>query len=56
LNTAETFLACLVPTFPVTAETLDRYPGWLGAIPEAFTKPWHSLQPTWSGELKVLDR
>lgn len=30
----------LVPTFPITKKTLDRYPGWLGRIPKSFTKPW----------------
>jgi len=39
----------LVPVFPVTGETLDRYPGWLGPIPEAFRKPWRSNQPLWDG-------
>lgn len=38
----------LVPVFPVTGETLDRYPGWLGPVPGAFRKPWHSTQPVWS--------
>jgi ribose transport system substrate-binding protein len=37
----------LVPVFPITAETLERYPGWLGPIPEAFRKPWRSDQPLW---------
>lgn len=31
----------LIPTFPVTKETLERYPGWSGKIPESFVKPWN---------------
>ncbi len=38
----------LVPVFPVTRETLARYPGWLGPIPEPFDKPWPSVTPVWS--------
>lgn len=38
----------LVPTFPVTRETVDRYRGWDGAMPEAFAKPWPSEHPRWS--------
>jgi ribose transport system substrate-binding protein len=37
----------LVPVFPITVETLERYPGWLGPIPPAFTKPWKSTRPVW---------
>jgi len=40
----------LVPTFPITAETLDKYPGWLGPIPAPFKKPWAAQQPMWLGE------
>jgi ribose transport system substrate-binding protein len=40
----------LVPVFPVTAETLDRYPGWLGPIPAPFRKPWAASQPMWPGD------
>jgi ribose transport system substrate-binding protein len=40
----------LVPTFPITAETLDMYPGWLGPIPAPFKKPWAAQQPVWQGE------
>jgi ribose transport system substrate-binding protein len=39
----------LVPVFPVTRETLDRYPGWLGPIPASFEKPWKANQPKWLG-------
>lgn len=30
----------LVPTFPITLETLKYYPGWNGKIPKGFEKPW----------------
>lgn len=44
----------LVPVFPITQETLKRYPGWLGPIPPAFNKPWKSLEPQWNGGLKTV--
>jgi ribose transport system substrate-binding protein len=37
----------LVPVFPITAETLAHYPGWLGPIPASFEKPWPSRIPIW---------
>jgi ribose transport system substrate-binding protein len=40
----------LVPVFPITAETLERYPGWLGPIPAPFKKPWVARQPMWQGD------
>ena len=45
----------LVPVFPVTRETLARYPGWLGPIPEPFDKPWASDQPVWAGKVKAVE-
>ncbi len=30
----------LVPTFPITRETLRLYPGWAGPLPAGFEKPW----------------
>lgn len=30
----------LIPTFPITKETMSRYPGWMGKVPKAFEKPW----------------
>lgn len=30
----------LVPTFPITLETLPLYPGWDGAVPKSFKKHW----------------
>jgi ribose transport system substrate-binding protein len=44
----------LVPVFPITAETLERYPGWLGPIPEPFNKPWPSKQPRWQNRSKSM--
>jgi len=44
----------LVPVFPITRETLQRYPGWMGPIPEPFVTPWPSRPPQWSGEIKVV--
>lgn len=43
----------LIPVFPITRQTLGRYPGWLGPIPPAFTKPWKSRTPQWAGALKI---
>jgi ribose transport system substrate-binding protein len=37
----------LISTFPITAETLDAYPGWMGPLPAAFQKPWPSRTPEW---------
>ncbi len=44
----------LIPTFPVSQETLHIYPGWHGPIPEKFRKPWISKQSYWSGKIKVI--
>lgn len=38
----------LVPVFPVTAETLIRYPGWQGPIPSSFIKPWKAKESIWN--------
>ncbi len=37
----------LLPVFPISPETLDRYSGWMGPIPNSFTKPWPSVEPVW---------
>lgn len=42
----------LVPTFPVTRETLHRYPGWAGPIPAAFDKPWPARERRWQGVVR----
>jgi ribose transport system substrate-binding protein len=47
----ETAKHILVPVFPITKETLERYPGWLGPIPKAFHKPWGARKPVWEGEM-----
>lgn len=44
----------LVPVFPITRETLKQYPGWMGPIPPAFTKPWKSQVSQWSGAVRVV--
>jgi ribose transport system substrate-binding protein len=44
----------LVPVFPITRETLKRYPGWMGPIPTAFNKPWKSTSPKWTGVVRVV--
>ena len=44
----------LVPVFPVTLETLERYPGWQGPIPAEFKKPWPSARPQWQGHLDTV--
>jgi ribose transport system substrate-binding protein len=46
----------LVPVFPVTSETLDRYPGWLGPIPASFKKPWVAKQTQWQGAAEPSPR
>lgn len=38
----------LIPTFPITRETVDAYPGWMGPLPEVFEKPWPSRDPIWA--------
>ena len=45
----------LVPVFPVTAQTLDRFTSWHGPVPPPFDKPWASKTPTWSGRLMLND-
>lgn len=44
----------LIPVFPITSETLEKYPGWLGPIPAPFKKPWTAIQPTWRGDTTVI--
>ncbi|HNY10208.1 MAG TPA: sugar ABC transporter substrate-binding protein [Candidatus Wallbacteria bacterium] len=44
----------LVPTFPITRETLQLYPGWQGPIPKEFKKSWKSASPEWLGELRII--
>lgn len=42
----------LIPVFPITQNTLKLYPGWLGALPDNFKKPWTSDVPQWDNKLK----
>lgn len=44
----------LLPVFPVTLETLERYPGWQGPVPSDFLKPWRSSTPQWHNDLKII--
>ena len=46
----------LVPVFPITYETLGRYPGWQGPVPASFEKPWLAKQRMWKGELTEVKR
>lgn len=46
----------LVPTFPITKETLDRYPGWDGPLPAAFPLPWPGRTDTWAPTLQERSR
>ena len=45
----------LIPVFPITPETRDKYTGWLGPIPQAFQKPWPSKMPEWVGTPRALE-
>ena len=38
----------LLPTFPITAATHERFHGWNEELPEPFTKPWPAKVPNWS--------
>lgn len=42
----------LVPTFPITKETLNSYGGWKADMPQGFKKKWKSEEPLWSNTLK----
>jgi ribose transport system substrate-binding protein len=44
-----------VPVFPITQETLDIYPGWMGPIPDKFAKPWASNEAEWLGKMSVIE-
>jgi len=41
----------LVPVFPITKETMEMYPGWLGPVPEEFRKPWAANEAIWQGQV-----
>lgn len=40
----------LIPTFPITKDTIDIYPGWRGDIPKPFVKPWNNKK--WDNNYK----
>lgn len=44
----------LVPVFPITRETLDKYKGWMGPVPSRFKKPWKSKVPYWEGTMEIV--
>ena len=44
----------LIPVFPVTTETIRRYPGWQGPVPGTFKKPWPSKKPVWEGAVRAV--
>ena len=44
----------LLPVFPITAETIGHYPGWLGPLPKSFKKPWPSRTPNWHGVIRTV--
>ncbi len=54
LNNEKAPYHALVPVFPITRETLKKYPGWMGPIPPAFAKPWKSSVPQWSGAIRIV--
>jgi len=42
----------LVPTFPITGDSLKFYSGWTGQIPNSFTKPWKKTSK-WDNSFKL---
>lgn len=44
----------LVPVFPITIETLNKYKGWSGPVSDNFIKPWESVSPEWQGSLRII--
>jgi len=56
LNGKEVKAHKLMPVFPVTKETLSKYPGWNGPIPQSFKKPWPSNTPLWSEQIHTLSK
>lgn len=45
----------LIPTFPITKESISVYKGWLKPIPEIYKKAWRSKQPLWQGKVKIVE-
>ena len=55
LNGRQVARHVMIPTFPVTRETLDIYPGWDGDLPATFNKPWPSVTKQWRNQLREDD-
>ncbi|MFT6630236.1 MAG: ribose transport system substrate-binding protein [Bacteriovoracaceae bacterium] len=63
LNTAYSFLKgnkvakkILIPTFPITKETIKKYPGWMGKVPGTFLKPWiKNRKSFWNNKYKRIN-
>lgn len=46
----------LIPTFPITKETINSYPGWMGKVPKKFSKTWvKGKKSIWDNEYKRLN-
>ena len=45
----------LVPTFPITKNTLSKYPGWYGEVPKSFEKPWKPGE-FWNNKFQVYEK
>ncbi|MFP4332041.1 MAG: sugar ABC transporter substrate-binding protein [Campylobacterales bacterium] len=43
----------IIPTFPITKDSLKEYNGWLGKPPISYKKTWYSNTPIWRYELRV---
>jgi ribose transport system substrate-binding protein len=43
----------VIPTFPITKNSLSYYNGWLGEPPSSYKKSWFSNTPVWRYEMKV---
>lgn len=55
LNGKQVARHVMIPTFPVTRQTLDIYPGWAGTLPATFDKPWPSVIRQWRNQLLEED-
>ena len=55
LNGRQVARHVMIPTFPVTRETLDIYPGWDGDLPATFNKPWPAVSKQWRNQLREDD-
>jgi ribose transport system substrate-binding protein len=58
LNGKKVAKKILIPTFPITKQTLNQYPGWLGKVPSSFKKKWVDSRDTkhlWDNTYKKFD-